>query len=102
MELSEVATLPGIGGLSAALWLFLWLLRRGDRLTKEGINELRQQRDDARSERDEARFELKECRRKVSQLTDDLFRVRQDLADAHRDHDRRRHERGDESSTSDE
>ena len=46
------------GGAGVAVWALLWLLRRGDRLQRENIDELRRQRDHYRRRAEQAEAEL--------------------------------------------
>lgn len=46
------------GGAGVAVWALLWLLKRGDRLQQENIDELRRQRDHYRHRAEQAEAEL--------------------------------------------
>lgn len=60
--LQEIARVGGSGAL--LFWVFMWLLRRSDRLQRENIGDLRDQRDywRERAERAEARISVLEER----------------------------------------
>ncbi|MFA9432900.1 MULTISPECIES: hypothetical protein [unclassified Egicoccus] len=55
--LATVGRLAGGGGLF--VWTLLWLLRRGDALQRENIDELRRQRDHYRKRAEAAEAELR-------------------------------------------
>ena len=46
------------GGAGVAVWALLWLLKRGDRLQRENIDELRRQRDHYRRRAEQAEAEI--------------------------------------------
>lgn len=59
------------GGLALAVWVFLWLLRRGDRLQRENIDDLRQQRDYWRDRAERADRRVHALEERLDQFTND-------------------------------
>lgn len=79
LDLETLTNVSRIGGGAAVfLWTFMWLLRRGDSLQRENIEELRDQRDDYRERYEESENTARRLRAERDALKHELERVEPD------------------------
>lgn len=77
-EFLELVQFPRIlvpgSAITAGVWLFIWLMNRGDRREKDAFGEVKEQRDEAKAELEALKKDLEALRQAHQDLAHELAR----------------------------